>query len=379
MRKAGGSSTASVSSDYTTKKIKPWTPSDSTNAAAISPDAQKIKSKADGNGFLTGPPRSDWSNNLSSPTQFNDNNNSNFGGHSIGNDAQTNQQSAFGVFRNLPLEIRLKIWQESISARYIVIWQESRFRLLPRHYISRVNIPAGLHVCQESRQELLLYYTLLQFDNGIEEVREILDGTALRILVLPRLTPAIYINFTTDTLVFPGNTSQQASYRIFHTFQAMGNHREKIRSIAISKGDPTSPYWIDQEILRSVSQLPGLKSIYILEGMLDAYEVARDYEVKVYDPSQRHKQPYLIDRRDSRSEKKSIGWLEYRTKLENHVVKMWNSAWDWNPDVPRPWRRPMPLEGILTYNSLSQFKNRHSDEEGRFCLGDITQLHWMID
>jgi hypothetical protein len=322
----------------------------------------------------TDPPRTE----SSSPTQFKDNNSTNFGGNSIGDDAQTDQQSTFGIFRKLPLEIRLMIWQKTILAQYIVIWQERRHELLPRHHVSRVNIPVALHVCQESRQELLTHYTLLQFDNGIEEVRETWDGTASRKLVLPRLTPAIYINFATDTLVFPGNAWQEASYRACHTFQAMGNHSKKIRSIAISKGDPTSSCWIDQEMLRSVSKLPSLQSIYILEGTLHAsYEVMRDYEFEVYDPSQRHQQPYILDRCGSGNGRNVIGWLEYRTKLENYVVEMWNSAWDGNTDIPRLWRRPMPLKGFLTYNSLSQSNNRDSEGEDAFCLGVRSPLHWI--
>jgi hypothetical protein len=433
-RKAGESSTAGASSGSTTRRVKtkssvpPYTTS---SAAATLTHANRNESRAGSDrsnppsgeeGSLTGPPRTGRSKESRPPTRIQDatgrdlsrtsnselsidgidisttrqtnedNRSSDFDGNSIGDDAPTDHQCESVGFENLPIEIRSKIWQETMMAQYIVIWQEWRgtvWRGRPIHHISRVNIPVAMHICHESRQEFLRYYTLVQFDNGSEQVLG-RDRTVTNIL-LP--TPTFYVNFAIDTLVFPGNEWEVRSYTLRETFSAMGTHFSKIRSIAISKGNATSSHCMDEQTLRIMSLLP-LESIYILEGPPGTYEAARGSEVDVYDPSQRHPKPYLIgsiDGMGSTTDISYIDWPVYRTKLEEYVVSKWYSAWEWAMfDSMRRAEHPppMPLKGILTYDSLTQPNHRVrapiGEERTRkdvflneFCLGIVNDRHFL--
>jgi hypothetical protein len=132
---------------------------------------------------------------------------------------------------------------------------------------------------------------------------------------------------------------------------------------------------MDRGMLRTISRLENLEAIYILEGDLHAtYDASRDYKVEVYDPSQRHQQPFLsgsLDGLDSLRDRRNImDWSVYGTKLETYIADIWASLWE---GKAQPRRMP-PIKGILTYDSLTQPQFIEKDV---FWLGNVTTLHWI--
>lgn len=119
------------------------------------------------------------------------------------------QATEMNRFKDLPLELRRKIWKvASFIPRIVDVWRtpiNSRGVAGNRYWdntslsyrnhrmVSRSPIPAILHVCHESRKEALRYY-ILGFDTrkGLR-FGELVVGTK----------PQIYINSEVDTICLP--------------------------------------------------------------------------------------------------------------------------------------------------------------------------------
>jgi hypothetical protein len=124
-----------------------------------------------------------------------------------------------------------------------VVWQNHEHQTKVRHCFSQVRIPAVLHVCQQSRNEILPRYTMVSLDDAEREEHR----------------RQWYVNFEIDTVVFVGY-----DYILDKAFEALGEHSRMIRSLAFSLdlyGD------IPERSVRSMRRkLPHLDAIYIHVG-----------------------------------------------------------------------------------------------------------------
>lgn len=125
-------------------------------------------------------------------------------GPSTENSAKT---TSFTLFPQLPLEIRMRIWELAcFFPRNVDIWvthlPESYIREPPENYtrggpptpfryLSRSPVPAILHVCNESRTIGLNFYKL-EFGSGTFE---------LQYFTLS-VKPTIYVNLSVDRICF---------------------------------------------------------------------------------------------------------------------------------------------------------------------------------
>lgn len=158
----------------------------------------------------------------------------------------TNSSTTFHI-QKLPFEVRVMIWQNTIEAQLVVVRGSPMMNLLNKlkvcHRFDRNNtIPVGLHVCHESRIQLLRYYTELSIENEH-------PGTFQ--------TPGHhYVNFDIDTFVFPGQTIRQVEA----AFKALGEYARKIQAMnfCLRRGKP-----------QCLRVHPQSGCVYILVGGID--------------------------------------------------------------------------------------------------------------
>ena len=106
---------------------------------------------------------------------------------------------SFPNFEALPVEIRLTIWKTiALTPRTLELYvQQVRYTI----YLHCQNpIPALLHVCNESREEGLKYYSVLELKRW--PPREVQDEVASPSWVTKRPPARIYISYERDTLYF---------------------------------------------------------------------------------------------------------------------------------------------------------------------------------
>ncbi|CZR55174.1 uncharacterized protein PAC_05060 [Phialocephala subalpina] len=109
----------------------------------------------------------------------------------------------FTLFGKLPIELRLKIWDECMPGPRVieVLWNEAR------GYYATIGTPAILHACTESRGHTLKEYTSMVVDQRVhssdddsDEAKSLLaDGTVTN---LPTIPFGAYINFDRDMVYF---------------------------------------------------------------------------------------------------------------------------------------------------------------------------------
>jgi hypothetical protein len=236
-------------------------------------------------------------------------------------------------FNAFPAEIRMKIWLDAMEGQHIVVRQNHEHQTKVRHHFSQVRIPAALHVCRESRNEILPRYTMVSLDDAEREGHRRLS---------PRPSPKWYVNFEIDTFVFVGY-----DYLLDKAFEAMGEHSRMIRSLAFSLdlyGD------IPEQSVRSMrGKLPHLNAIYIHVG-----NETQHNQVKVYDPCQEH-----IPEVWTHSMKLKWDWNKFTASLEERIAQYWDS-------------QAAPLKGIVACDSLIEPRQ---SKEATFNLGELRD--WM--
>jgi hypothetical protein len=236
-------------------------------------------------------------------------------------------------FKAFPAEIRMKIWQDTMEGQYVVVWQNHEHQAKIRHQFSQVRIPVALHVCRESRNEILPRYTIVSLDDGEREGHHRLR---------PCPSPKRYVNFEIDTFVFVGY-----DYILDKVFEAMGEHSCMIRSLAFSQdlyGD------IPERSVHTIQhKLPHLNTIYIHVG-----NETQHHQVKVYDPCQEH-----IPEVWTSSTKLNWNWNAFIVSLKERIAQYWDS-------------QEVPLKGIVACDSLIEPKQ---SKEAAFDLGELRD--WM--
>ncbi|KAL2062418.1 hypothetical protein VTL71DRAFT_6684 [Oculimacula yallundae] len=140
---------------------------------------------------------------------------------------------SFTLFPSLPSELRIKIWQQTFPAPRIV---PVRFNRLTSQYVSNAPPPALLHVCSQSRSIFLETYTNL--------------------LLSPRYTSTVFVNFAHDTVFFDSlDCSPDGDLAID---LASSPCRDRIRHLAID-----AQLW---EVLR-VFKYEALSEVRLLSGL----------------------------------------------------------------------------------------------------------------
>ncbi|KFZ23245.1 hypothetical protein V502_02273 [Pseudogymnoascus sp. VKM F-4520 (FW-2644)] len=172
------------------------------------------------------------------------------------------------AFDRLPTELRLQIWWLTVKPRQVVIWQAHRFP--DDFYFRYTTFPVALHVCRESRNELLEQYIPLplpRHDHPGREYYEFYPSNGGKHYMN-------YVNFAIDTVVFPFDYDPDVLFR------DLLPNLHLIQYIAISLGFHGR---VADDIINHLRQLPSLKSIYVIVGAIS------EDEFKLYDPSARYK------------------------------------------------------------------------------------------
>lgn len=187
----------------------------------------------------------------------------------------------------LPTELRLEIWRLTIEPRQVVIWQAKRHS--EDFYFRYTSFPAALHVCRESRTELLRQYIPLSLSRPLSLPRQKHYYTRSRPLVKyfntrqkrcsiylsdGRKHYVNYVNFAVDTIVFPGD------YDLSMVSKALLGKFQFIQSVAIGLDMYGK---IGHDTMRGLLQLSSLNSIYVILGGIG------EENFKLCDPSTRYK------------------------------------------------------------------------------------------
>lgn len=214
----------------------------------------------------------------------------------------------------LPPEIRSMIWRDSIERQHVFIQQQYNKFNVVCHEFRQIMIPALLHVCKESRKELLCHYTLLCLEYTGSGKRR-----GLRSPKKSRLQS--YVNFEVDTFVITGSPYIDLSA----AFEAIDDS-QRIQSIAFSDIDLCRALWP-----RLSEFLPHLSSIYILVAFCQV-----ENEVKVYDPSEQHQYATLVHTHT----KKACKWSDYLVALQDYMADSWKGP------------QPVPFKGIIACSGV---------------------------
>jgi len=183
---------------------------------------------------------------------------------------ETNSQDrVFTLFPQLPLELRLKIWQtmlpgpRTVNIRYQMKYDSFNGKTISSFtgWTSPDPVPVGLHVCQESREESLKHYQK-SFGSYFHASK-------------------IYFDFSRDTLRFGADDGSSKNIYLLDIFLGGGYHGandvEKVRSMIVSINEDlyARRYFIWNEI-RLFTSLEELK-IVVWEDNSTTDEIMRFY------------------------------------------------------------------------------------------------------
>ncbi|CZS99615.1 uncharacterized protein RAG0_07943 [Rhynchosporium agropyri] len=151
----------------------------------------------------------------------------------------------FYLFPTLPSELRIKIWRHTFpSPRIIPI----RFNRFSQQYVSDNAPPSSLHVCSQSRSIFLETYTNL--------------------ILSPRYTSTVFIDFTQDTIFFDSLDCSPDGDLSFDL--AMSPHADRVLHVAID-----AQLW---EVLR-VFKYDSLSEVRLMRNLKSVALVMRkDYD-----------------------------------------------------------------------------------------------------
>ena len=148
--------------------------------------------------------------------------------------------TSFTVFPNLPFELRCLIWETSCESRTIEIIYDSE-----EGFLSKVDSPIALQVCQESRTHLLHNYPLC-FGSIYHPAK-------------------IRFNFSIDTL-YLDNTIEEEMAHVFSTFREQ--EISSLKYLAVDNFYGSTPIEDDYDpyegLKRAVKCLRGLKELLVV-------------------------------------------------------------------------------------------------------------------
>jgi hypothetical protein len=231
----------------------------------------------------------------------------------------------FPNFNKLPLEIRFKIWQYTLQPQNVAIAQDNDRPWEFQYHFNHTPFPVALHVCQESRNELLRQYTCLS-----------LTPTHYR---QPLSPPCRYVNFAIDTFIFPN-----LEYGLQPSFVAIGEQSQGIQSIVVGTDMYGDIGYNDVELL---SKLPHLNSLRIHLGGIGVYK-----EILVFDPTVEHE--LLLDRAPE-----SYCWSSLLGAFQRRIAKHWSGGLI-------PWKG---------FSSMDNFREPRYIHEKSFYVGEFRK--WM--
>jgi hypothetical protein len=179
------------------------------------------------------------------------------------------QATGFTLFPQLPLELRLKIWQtmlpgpRTVNIQYKMKYDEFDGKKVSSFtgWTSPDPVPVALHVCRESREESLKRYQT-SFGSYFHASK-------------------IYFDFSKDTLRFGADDGSSKNIYLLDIFLGGGYHGandvEKVRSMVVSINDNlyARRYFIWNEI-RLFTSLEELK-IVVWEEDFTTGEIMRFY------------------------------------------------------------------------------------------------------
>lgn len=233
----------------------------------------------------------------------------------------------------LPKELRLEIWRLTVEPRHVVIWQAKRYS--EDFYFRYTPFPAALHVCRESRIELLRQYTPLSLSRPLSLPRQKRYHTRSRprikyfnprqkrcsiYLSDGRQHYANYVNFAVDTVVFPGD------YDFSMVSKALLDKFHRIQSVAIGLNMYGA---IGHDTMRGLLQLSSLNSIYVILSGIS------EYNFKLYDPSTQYKLSL-------EGAPQGYTWSCLLSSFRRLIAK------DWGPN-------PVPLQGLLATQEICPY------------------------
>lgn len=232
-------------------------------------------------------------------------------------------------FNHLPIELRLQIWQLTIEPRQVVVWQASRYS--DDFYFRYTAFPVALHICRESRNELLRQHTPLTLPSHHHRT-----GHQRSYPSNGRKHYVNYVNFAIDTVVIPGD------YNLSVVFRDVFPESHLIQSIAIGV-DMYGRF--SRDTMHHLQQLPSLNSLYVIIAAI------REEKFELYDPSTRYK--LYVDEAPP-----GYSWKSHISSYRELIAKDWV-------------QEPVPFKGLLA-SGYGKFDPTNKDVF--FC--DLYR-HWM--
>jgi hypothetical protein len=261
------------------------------------------------------------------------------------------------VFYRLPTELRLKIWWLTVEPRQVVIWQHRSY--LEDVYFRNTPFPVALHVCRESRTELLQQYTPLSLPRPLSLHRQ--KRHCYNTRPRPRINyfspcqkrRSVYfadgrkhydncVNFAIDTVVFPGDNDRSMVHK------ALRGKLQFIQSVAIGLDMHEK---IGDNNMRLLLQLSSVNSIYVILGGMGGYRF-NGYNYKLYDPSTRYE--LSLD-----GAPQGYTWSCLLSSYRRLIAKDWG-------------QNPVPLQGLLAHEEPSP----DSVPANQLYCGDFCD--WMV-
>jgi hypothetical protein len=161
----------------------------------------------------------------------------------------------FSLFPQLPIELRLKIWRETLPGPRIV--ELPSVNIHQRSGWSPVLAgPIALQINRESREQTLSFYKLC-FSS------------------LNHTSPGTYINFTVDTVFMARNTFGMGAINDFLA-PMLAQFGDKIQDLALD-----SHIWSRENVLEALFVLPKLKWLGITCQHVQTYPDTRASEIEL--------------------------------------------------------------------------------------------------
>lgn len=245
----------------------------------------------------------------------------------------------FKKFGSLPVKVRFRIWEFTISPRVIPMPRRDFSGLECGYRFAKFDVPQVLHICQETRTEFLKRYKAVSLSNRGQDSR------------------VCHVNFEIDT-VFPyGNLMVGRDW-----LEDMGDSCEEITQIALTKDDMISRDF--------VSSLKKLRRIDIVCG----------------DPRRALESDYRFFRRPrDDGQPPQVDWHTYRKSASPFWVdKCKTEDIPWEHLVQSKakslmvelWPHPVSIDFVELHAPNFAYPTGHEISVPHFRLGNWND-HWM--